>query len=175
MRLDLAQAVDAQRYAGAATGAGGSDPVTQRTLARAALLGAALAQPLRSTVPLEGQVAQLLAVQRGLLDHTPREQVCCRSVCFCCVVRPRTQYLGSMKGMPSTFLSPDPALPCLPCHCACAQVAAQLGELVQRAQQECPAALQELAETCMLTAAAEAELMRVLSEAAAGQPAGQQV
>ena len=53
MRLDLAQAADAQRFA---AGAGAMDAVTQRTLRRAALLEAALAQPLRSCCPMEDQV-----------------------------------------------------------------------------------------------------------------------
>ncbi|GAB4817334.1 hypothetical protein N2152v2_004380 [Parachlorella kessleri] len=72
VRLDLAQAVDAQRFA---AGAGAPDAVALRTLQRAALLEAALAQPLRSTCSLQQQVVQLLAVQRGLLDDLPVEQV----------------------------------------------------------------------------------------------------
>ena len=72
VRLDLAQAVDAQRFA---AGAGAPDAVALRTLQRAALLEAALAQPLRTTCSLQQQVVQLLAVQRGLLDNVPVEQV----------------------------------------------------------------------------------------------------
>ncbi|KAI3426327.1 hypothetical protein D9Q98_008700 [Chlorella vulgaris] len=65
VRLDLAQAADAARFAASA-----DDPAAQKALLRAALVAAALAQPHRTVVPLEAQVVQLLALQRGFLDGT---------------------------------------------------------------------------------------------------------
>ena len=47
----------------------------------------------------------------------------------------------------------------------CAQVHATLQQLVERVQADCPGALQELAETKRLTAAAEEELLRVMAGA----------
>lgn len=53
IRFDLAQAVDAQRFGTDRAEAG----LQHQQLQRAALLGAALAQPARQPVPLEEQVA----------------------------------------------------------------------------------------------------------------------
>lgn len=70
VRLELAQAEDAKRF-----GAGASDPAVQRSLRRAAVVAAALPQPQRTVCPLEEQVVQLMALQKGLLDEVPPAQV----------------------------------------------------------------------------------------------------
>ena len=65
VRLELAQAVDAARYSASI-----DDPAVERALLRAGLVAAALPQPQHTSVPLEDQVVQLLALQRGFLDGT---------------------------------------------------------------------------------------------------------
>ncbi len=69
VRLDLAQAVDAARYSTSM-----DDPAVEKAMLRAAVVAAALPQPPHTAVPLELQVVQLLALQRGFLDGVPAEQ-----------------------------------------------------------------------------------------------------
>lgn len=69
VRLELAQAVDATRFSASV-----DDPAVEKALLRAALVAAALPQPPRTTVSLEEQVVQLLALQRGFLDGCPPEE-----------------------------------------------------------------------------------------------------
>lgn len=64
VRLDLAQAADALRFA-----AGGTmDKAAKQAAKRAAILTAAMPQPRGSTISLEDQTLQLLALQNGMLD-----------------------------------------------------------------------------------------------------------
>ncbi|PRW45016.1 ATP synthase subunit alpha [Chlorella sorokiniana] len=69
VRLDLAQAVDAARYSTSM-----DDPAVEKAMMRAAVVAAALPQPPHTAVPLEQQVVQLLALQRGFLDGVAPEQ-----------------------------------------------------------------------------------------------------
>lgn len=73
MRLDLAQAVDAARFSTSF-----DDPAAERAMLRAAVVAAVLPQAPHTSVPLEGQVVQLLALQRGFLDGTPPEEAAAR-------------------------------------------------------------------------------------------------
>ena len=111
VRLELAQAADAERFAARRD----RDPAAARAARRAAVIAAALPQPPRTTVRLEDQVVQLLALQRGFLDDVPPPQV-----------------------------------------------AAKLAQLTASVRQLAPAAVQEVAATGRLTAAAEAALVEAL-------------
>lgn len=71
IRFDLAQAVDAQRFGTDRSETG----LHHHHLQRAALLRAALAQPVRQPVPLEEQVAQLYALQKGFFDKASPETI----------------------------------------------------------------------------------------------------
>jgi F0F1-type ATP synthase alpha subunit len=71
VRFELAQANDAQRFAANAR----TDPLARKALQRADVVTAALPQREGSVCPLEHQVIQLLAVQQGLLDNVPVENV----------------------------------------------------------------------------------------------------
>ncbi|KAA6423081.1 MAG: F0F1 ATP synthase subunit alpha [Trebouxia sp. A1-2] len=71
IRFDLAQAVDAQRFGTDRSETG----LHHHHLQRAALLRAALAQPVRQPVPLEEQVAQLYALQKGFFDRGSPETI----------------------------------------------------------------------------------------------------
>lgn len=70
VRLQLAQAADAARFSASV-----DDPAAERELMRASLVAAALPQPRGAPVPLEEQVVQLLALQRGFLDGVEPEGV----------------------------------------------------------------------------------------------------
>ena len=69
MRLELAQAADAQRFANRA------DPAVRHALRHAAVVAAALPQPPRTVCRLEDQVVHLLALRAGLLEELPLERV----------------------------------------------------------------------------------------------------
>ncbi|DBA79149.1 TPA: hypothetical protein ACH3X1_008983 [Trebouxia sp. C0004] len=71
IRFELAQAVDAQRFGTDRSATG----LHHHHLQRAALLRAALAQPVRQPVPLEEQVAQLYALQKGFFDRASPETI----------------------------------------------------------------------------------------------------
>jgi len=76
VRLELAQAEDAKRYAADAPAKGGvPGKAAQQAQRRAAVVAAALPQPQRTTCPLEDQVVQLMALQEGVLDAVPLDQV----------------------------------------------------------------------------------------------------
>jgi F-type H+-transporting ATPase subunit alpha len=72
VRVALAQAEDAARFA---AGGGAEAEGAARARRRAAVLAAAVPQPQRSVCPLEAQVAQLVALQRGMLDAVPPGRV----------------------------------------------------------------------------------------------------
>ena len=80
VRLDLAQANDAERFAS-------NQAETQHAaeLRRAAVTRAALVQPPNTNTPLCQQVALLWALQQGYLDDSPVELVPVRLLkkCFC--------------------------------------------------------------------------------------------
>ena len=69
VRLELAQAADAQRF-----GAAGDD-VARRTLDRAARTAAALMYVPRQATPYEEQVVMLYALQRGFVEQVAPEEV----------------------------------------------------------------------------------------------------
>lgn len=69
VRLDLAQAADAARFSTSM-----DDPAAERALLRAAVVAAALPQPPHTSLSLEAQVVQLLALLRGFLDGVPPGQ-----------------------------------------------------------------------------------------------------
>lgn len=71
VRFELAQANDAQRFAANAA----TDPMARKALRRANAVTAALPQREGSICPLENQVIQLMAVQQGLVDNVPIDQV----------------------------------------------------------------------------------------------------
>ena len=71
VRFELAQANDAQKFAANAA----TDPMTRKALKRAAVVTAALPQPVGTICPLEHQVVQLMAVQQGLFDDIPPAHV----------------------------------------------------------------------------------------------------
>ena len=71
VRFELAQANDAQRFAANAA----SDPMARRALRRANAVTAALPQREGTICPLEHQVIQLMAVQQGLVDNVPVDEV----------------------------------------------------------------------------------------------------
>jgi len=71
VRFELAQANDAQKFAANAA----TDPMTRKALKRAAVVTAALPQPVGTICPLEHQVVQLMAVQQGLFDDIPPANV----------------------------------------------------------------------------------------------------
>ena len=71
VRFELAQANDAQRFAANA----GTDPMARKALKRAEAVTAVLPQRPGTVCPLEHQVIQLLAVQQGILDNVPTEDV----------------------------------------------------------------------------------------------------
>ena len=71
VRFELAQANDAQRFAANAA----TDPMARKALQRADAVTAALPQREGTVCPLEYQVIQLMAVQQGLVDNAPIEQV----------------------------------------------------------------------------------------------------
>jgi len=71
VRFELAQANDAQKFAANAA----TDPLTKQALKRAAIVTASLPQREGTVCPLEHQVIQLMAVQQGLLDTVPPENV----------------------------------------------------------------------------------------------------
>ncbi|KAL4448343.1 hypothetical protein ABPG75_005562 [Micractinium tetrahymenae] len=73
VRLDLAQAVDAARFSTSM-----DDPAAEKAMLRAAIVAAALPQLPHTSLPLEAQVVQLLALLRGFLDGTPPEQAAAR-------------------------------------------------------------------------------------------------
>ncbi len=54
------------------------EPAVEKALLRAAIVAAALPQPPHTSLPLEAQVVQLLALLRGFLDGTPPEQAAAR-------------------------------------------------------------------------------------------------
>jgi F0F1-type ATP synthase alpha subunit len=71
VRFELAQANDAQLFAANA----GTDPMARKALKRAEAVTAVLPQRPGTVCPLEHQVIQLLAVQQGILDNVPLEEV----------------------------------------------------------------------------------------------------
>lgn len=71
VRFELAQANDAQRFAANAA----SDPMARRALRRADAVTAALPQREGTICPLEHQVIQLMAIQQGLVDNVPVDEV----------------------------------------------------------------------------------------------------
>ena len=71
VRFELAQANDAQRFAANAA----TDPMARKALQRADAVTAALPQREGTVCPLEYQVIQLMAVQQGIVDKVPVEQV----------------------------------------------------------------------------------------------------
>ncbi len=71
VRFELAQANDAQRFAANAA----TDPMARKALQRADAVTAALPQQEGTICPLEYQIIQLMAVQQGLVDNVPVEQV----------------------------------------------------------------------------------------------------
>ena len=148
------------------------------------------------------QVVQLLAVQRGLLDETPVEQVCgrkrgrdkhtqgvtfARKACFPgsrgrasdhkCVCGPVCISCGHRKSRGSAGQGSLSACMALAANSAAAvrspQVYERLQQLARRVAAECPGALEELRSTKRLSAAAEAEVLQALG--AACQAAGQQI
>lgn len=72
VRFELAQANDAQRFA---ISNASTDPMARKALKRAEAVAAALPQREFTVCPLEHQVIQLLAVQQGLLDTVPPDEV----------------------------------------------------------------------------------------------------
>ena len=71
VRFELAQANDAQRFAANAA----TDPMARKALKRAEAVTAVLPQRPGTVCPLEHQVIQLLAVQQGLMDNVPIDEV----------------------------------------------------------------------------------------------------
>lgn len=82
VRLDLAQAVDAERYASDT-----DDPAAVKARIRANAVNAALPQPLRSFCPLSEQVVHLIALEKGLLDGVPVPKIQQRLAAVTALVR----------------------------------------------------------------------------------------
>lgn len=85
VRFELAQAADALKFSANSTSSSVSSLETdeeeqqgeagQKAATRAAVLAAAMPQKIGTTVPLEEQVVQLLALQRGVLDDVEVDKV----------------------------------------------------------------------------------------------------